>query len=137
MKRIALVLVVLLAFILPSISCFADTTKTVAATLTWDGKDANGSGEASMPVTIKLYQDGTTPVLKSTITVTGSVTNAAMPTFTLTVADNVTTTFNFYATASDSATPPNVSPKSVSVPLTIVGKDTVAPGVPVINLILQ
>lgn len=136
MKRIALVLLVLLAFVLPSLS-FADTTKTVAATLTWDGKDSGGTTEASMPVTIKLYQDGTTPVLKSSLTVSGAVTNQAMPTFTLTVADNVTTTFSFYATATDSAAIPNVSAKSVSVSLTIVGKDTIPPGIPVINLILQ
>jgi len=133
MKRILFVFVALTFCFVPAV--FGAVTKTVNATVTWDGKDTSSATEASFPAAINLYQDGTTPVLKSTINVTGACTNSAMPSFTMTVPDNVTSSYNFYATVTDAAG--NVSVKSAIVTLSIKGTDTVPPTAPTIKLILQ
>jgi len=133
MKKIGLLLVAILFALSPL--AFGATTKTVSATVTWDGKDSTGVTEPSVPVTIKLYQDGTTPTVVSSLALSAAATNATMPSFTISVADNGTSTFTFYATATDSAG--NVSGKSTSVTLTISGADTIPPGTPVIKLQLN
>lgn len=131
MKKISVIFMVLMAIMVST--AFADTTKTVQPTITWNGQGADGKVEGSYPVTLNLYQDGTTPALKSTLSVaTGSVTNANMPTFTVVQPDNLTSTYNYYATATDSAG--NISGKSAVVSLTIVGKDSIAPSSPTITI---
>lgn len=135
MKRIVLISLVVFGLIFPSFA-FAATTKTIQATVTWDGKDADGNTEASLPISINLYKDGATPAVVSTLSLSAASTSGeAMPTFTLTVEDNTTTTFSFYATATDSAG--NISGKSSSVSVTLTGSDTIAPGTPVIKLQLS
>ena len=105
-------------------------TYPVTATFTHGFKDTAGNNETGLLV-VKLYNNATDAIV-STITITGPVTNQAMPGFNLTVPDNATTNVQFYATATDAAG--NVSVKGMSNIVAVKGLDTVAPSTITVNI---
>ena len=100
-------------------------------TLSWDGLQANGQVEQSLPVTFTVYDADTQDVLTSA-QVNGAVTDYAMPGFSIVVPDNQTITLKVYATATDSVG--NKSEPSEIATATLTGSDTSAPMQPVINI---
>lgn len=100
-------------------------------TLSWDGLQANGTAEQSLPVTFEVYDADTMDVL-STAQVNGAVTDYAMPSFSVNVPDNQTITLRVQATATDSAG--NRSAPSEVATATLTGADTSAPMQPQINI---
>lgn len=121
--------------VLLSTVCFAKDFTARATIASWNGLDANGVLEGSLPVTIKLY-NATTNLVVSQVNVTGPVTNFVMPDFIVTVPSNATLKVKFYATATDSVG--NVSVKGPdSNEITLVGDDTVAPSVINVNITVQ
>ena len=99
--------------------------------LTWDGKDALGKTEASLPVTFTVYDADTLDVLTSA-QVNGAVTGYALPPFSYQAPDNQTITLRIQATAKDSKG--NESPPSQVVSATIKGQDTAGPLSPQITI---
>ena len=106
--------------------------KNILPTVSWDGKDSAGNTEGSLPVTITLYEAISDTVLSQAF-VNGSVVDFNMPVFSIDVVDNQTTSLSVYATAADSAG--NTSPRSQIYHFYFEGKDTIAPGVPVLKII--
>ncbi len=100
-------------------------------TLSWDGLQANGQAEQSLPVTFTVFNADTQDVL-STAQANGAVTDYAMPSFSVVPPANTTMTLRMYATAKDSAGNESGHSETVSVELT--GDDTVGPVAPVINI---
>jgi len=99
-------------------------------TITHAFKDTAGNTEVG-PLLVKLYSVAG-DVLKSQLSITGPVTNQAMPGFTVTVADNTSKAVQFYATATDPAG--NVSAKGMSNIVNVVGLDTLAPATISVNI---
>jgi len=128
MKKLIVALLVLFA----TSAMAAD--KTALVKLTWDGKDANGVMEQSLPVTIQVFNADTLAVL-STATVPGSVIDFSMPVFTVSVADNGSTVLRVNAKARDSVG--NISAASATVTTTLYGADTIPPGTPIITITIQ
>lgn len=127
MKRsFFLVMILFLGFLFQGSVTMAET-KTCVVSCDWDGKDATGALEGSLPAVIKIY-DASTDALKTQAEVNGPVSAFALPGFPVEVADNVKNTFTFYGTVTDSAG--NVSAPSVVITKIIVGKDTVPPSKP-------
>lgn len=100
-------------------------------TLSWDGKDALGNTESSLPVHFEVVNADTLDVLTSA-DVNGAVTDYTMPGFSIVVPDNQTITLRVYATATDSVG--NKSEPSEIATTTLTGNDTSAPMQPVINI---
>lgn len=100
-------------------------------TLSWDGLQANGTAEQSLPVTFEVYDADTLDVLTSA-QVNGAVTDYAMPSFSVNVPDNQTITLRVQATATDSVG--NKSEPSEIATATLTGADTSAPMQPQINI---
>lgn len=103
-KSKVIAVLVLLAAIISLLVLFgtaraADYPATVTFSCTF--KDTAGNTEAG-PLLVKLY-DVAGDVPKSQLSITGPVTNQAMPGFTVTVADNTSKAVQFYATATDSS----------------------------------
>lgn len=99
--------------------------------LSWDGLQANGQPEQSLPVTFTVFNADTQDVL-SAAQVNGAVTDYAMPSFSVVPPANTVQTLRIYATAKDSAGNESGHSEVVSVELT--GDDTVGPVAPVINI---
>ena len=107
-------------------------TYPVTAIFTHNFKDtATPPKDEVGPLVVKLY-DNATNVVVSTITITGPVTNQAMPGFTLTVPDNAITNVQFYATATDAAG--NISVKGMSNIVAVKDLDNLAPAVITVNI---
>lgn len=128
MKKLIVALLVLFA------TSVMAADKTALPKLTWDGKDTNGVVEASLPVTIQVFNADTLAIL-STATVSGPVVNFSMPTFIVPVPDNGSTVLKVYAKAKDSVG--NSSAASPTITTTLYGADTVPPGTPIISITIQ
>ena len=102
--------------------------------LSWDGLQANGQLEQSLPVTFTVFNADTQDVL-STAQANGAVTDYAMPSFSVVPPANTVLTLRMYATAKDSAGNESGHSEVVSVELT--GDDTVGPMSPIINITIQ
>lgn len=121
-------ILVLLAILAMASSVYAaDCT----VSLTWDGKDALGKVEASLPVTFTVYDADTLDVLTSA-QVNGAVAGYALPPFSYQAPDNQTITLRIQATAKDSKG--NESPPSQVVSAIIKGQDTAGPLSPQITI---
>lgn len=102
--------------------------------LSWDGLQANGQLEQSLPVTFTVFNADTQDVL-SAAQANGAVTDYAMPSFSVVPPANTVQTLRIYATAKDSAGNESGHSEVVSVELT--GDDTVGPVAPVISITIQ
>ena len=98
--------------------------------ITYAGKDTAGNNE-TFPVIAKIYNVAG-DVLLSTLSLSGPVTNQAMPAFTVTVADNVSINYQVYATLTDPSG--NVSGKGMSNIVVVKGHDSIAPGTITVNI---
>lgn len=132
MRKMFIGIIILSALLIAASVMAAD--KTALVKLTWDGKDTNGAVEASLPVTIQVFNADTLAVL-STAPVSGPVVNFSMPTFTVTVPDNGSTVLRVNAKATDSAGNPSAA--STTITTTLYGADTVPPGTPIITITIQ
>ena len=99
---------------------------TARVTLNWDGKDTLGNVEASMPVTITVY-DVDTGLVLTFGSVSGPVTGYALPDFNVVVPNDTIKVLRVNAKAKDAATPPNESVASSTVSVSIKGLDTIPP----------
>ena len=99
-------------------------------TITHAFKDTAGNTEVG-PLLVKLYSVAG-DVLKSQLSITGPVTNQAMPGFVVTVPNNVTTNVQFYAIATDPAG--NASAKGMSNIVAVMGLDTIPPATINVNI---
>ena len=124
MKKLLVALIMLIA----TTAMGADYPASV--TFSCSFKDTAGNTETG-PLLVKLY-DVAGDVLKSQLSITGPVTNQAMPGFTVTVPNNTTTNVQFYAVATDPAG--NSSAKGMSNIVAVKGLDTVAPSTITVNI---
>lgn len=130
MKKILLFLAIL-AFTIPVYA----KDFNCGVTASWNGSDANGAVEGSLPVTIEI-RDSANDALLSSATINSPVVNYEFPSFVYPVADNATVQFKCYAVAIDSAG--NKSGRAESNVITLKGTDTVPPSsINVINIIIQ
>jgi hypothetical protein len=135
MKKTNLIGVIILAMaiLFPGHTLFAAQQEALIS-LSWDGKDGAGKIEQSLPVTITVF-DADSLIALSSASVDGPVTDYAMPPFSVTVEDNQDRILKVFAVAKDSQG--NESGQSDTVSVTLTGKDTVGPGVPVIRITVQ
>lgn len=132
-KASAGVVIVAVAVLVAVVSAWGRDYELVPS-LSWDGKDASGAVEASLPVTFEL-RDADSGGVVSSAQVAGPVTGYVMPSVRVAVPDNTSTTRRYYATAKDAAG--NVSAPSNTVEVTLAGDDTIGPMAPVIVLEVQ
>ena len=128
MKR--LIGIIMASIILASAAQAADCIVTCS----WDGLQANGQIEGSLPVQIIIFDADTQDTLTQA-SVTGAVTDLQLPSFSLVPPDNEVLVVHIAAKAVDSAG--NVSAPSEVKTIMLTGNDTVPPGTVIININLN